>query len=92
MERWLQFAADYICDWLEFQLRASQQPGLIVALARGEILVERAFGVANLDTGEKLSAAPPFPDHIIEKLYRCWTAEAARTTQAANSTIPSASM
>lgn len=56
MERWLQFAADYICDWLEFQLRASQQPGLIVALAhRGEILVERAFGAANLDTGEKLT-------------------------------------
>jgi CubicO group peptidase (beta-lactamase class C family) len=56
MESWLPFAAEYICDWLEFQLRASQQPGLIVALAhRGEILIERAYGTANLDTNEKLT-------------------------------------
>ena len=56
MESWLPFAAEYICDWLEFQLEASQQPGLIVAIAhRGEILVERAYGLANLETGEKLT-------------------------------------
>jgi CubicO group peptidase (beta-lactamase class C family) len=56
MDSWLRFAAEYICDWLEFQLRASQQPGLIVALVhRGEILMERGFGLANLDTNEKLT-------------------------------------
>src|SRR5262249_11767095 len=56
MESWLPFAAEYICDWLEFQLEASQQPGLMVAIAhRGEILVERAYGLANLETGEKLT-------------------------------------
>jgi CubicO group peptidase (beta-lactamase class C family) len=56
MDAWLQFASDYICDWLEFQLLASQQPGCIVAIAhRGKIVTERAFGLANLDSGEKLT-------------------------------------
>jgi len=56
MNSWLPFAAEYICDWLEFQLRASQQPGLIVAIAhRGDILIERGFGAADLDTNEKLT-------------------------------------
>jgi len=53
---WLRSASDYICEWLEFQLTASQQPGCIIAIVhRGEIVAERAFGVANLDTGEKLA-------------------------------------
>ena len=53
MEPWLRSAADYICDWLEFQFTALQQPGCMIAIAhRGEIVLERAFGVANLDTGE----------------------------------------
>jgi CubicO group peptidase (beta-lactamase class C family) len=53
---WLRSAVDYICDWLEFQLMASQQPGCIVAITyRGEVVTERAFGVANVDTGEKLT-------------------------------------
>ena len=56
MDAWLHYAAEYICDWLEFQLRASQQPGLIVAIAhRGEILIERAYGTADLDTNERLT-------------------------------------
>ena len=56
MDAWLQFASDYICDWLEFQLRASQQPGCIIAIAhRGKVVTERAFGLANLDSGEKLT-------------------------------------
>jgi CubicO group peptidase (beta-lactamase class C family) len=56
MESWLRSSVDYICDWLEFQFTASQQPGCIIAIAhRGEVVVERAFGLANLDTGEKLT-------------------------------------
>ena len=56
MDPWLRSAIEYICDWLEFQVRASQQPGCIVAIAhRGKIAAERAFGVANLDAGEKLT-------------------------------------
>ena len=56
MDAWLHYAAEYVCNWLEFQLRASQQPGLIVAIAhRGEILIERAYGTADLDTNERLT-------------------------------------
>jgi CubicO group peptidase (beta-lactamase class C family) len=56
MDPWLRPAADYIADWLEFQLESSQQPGVIIAIAhRGDIVAEHAFGLANLDTGEKLT-------------------------------------
>src|SRR4029079_15915516 len=33
-----------------------QQPGVIIAIShRGEVIAEHAFGLANVDTGEKLS-------------------------------------
>jgi CubicO group peptidase (beta-lactamase class C family) len=56
VEPWLQPAIVYIGNWIEFQVRASQQPGCIVAIAhRGKIVTEYAFGHANLATGEKLT-------------------------------------
>src|SRR3954462_9707237 len=56
MEPWLKPALDYIPRWLEFQMQASQQPGCILAIAqRDKIVLERAFGSANLDTGEPLT-------------------------------------
>src|ERR1700752_1487631 len=56
MEGWLRSAVDYIGDWLEFQLAGLQQPGVIIAIAhRSEIVSEKAFGFANLDTEEKLT-------------------------------------
>ena len=56
MEPWLQGAIGYIGDWIEFQLRASQRPGCIVAVAyRGKVVAEYAFGHASLATGEKLT-------------------------------------
>ncbi|MBR0994502.1 beta-lactamase family protein [Bradyrhizobium japonicum] len=56
MDPWLRSAIDYIGSWIEFQLTTIQQPGVIVAFAhRGEIVAEHAFGLANLDTGEKLT-------------------------------------
>jgi CubicO group peptidase (beta-lactamase class C family) len=56
MEPWLQSATAYIRSWIEFQVRASQQPGCIVAIAhRGKVVAEYAFGHANLATGEKLT-------------------------------------
>ncbi len=56
MEPWLQSATGYIRDWIEFQVRASEQPGCIVAIAhRGKVVAEYAFGHANLATGEKLT-------------------------------------
>lgn len=56
MESWLPPAIGYIRNWIEFQMRASQQPGCIVAIAhRGKVVAECAFGHANLATGEKLT-------------------------------------
>jgi CubicO group peptidase (beta-lactamase class C family) len=56
MEPWLQAATGYIRNWIEFQMRASEQPGCIVAIAhRGKLVAEFAFGHANLATGEKLT-------------------------------------
>src|SRR3954452_12768244 len=56
MEPWAQDAIEYFRSWIEFQMRSSQQPGCIVAVAhRGKIVAEYAFGHANLATGEKLT-------------------------------------
>ena len=56
MDKWLKPALDYIPRWIEFQMQASQQPGCMLAIAhRGRIVLERAFGVANLDRGEALT-------------------------------------
>src|SRR3954453_10445081 len=56
MDKWLRSAIDYIGSWIEFQHTTIQQPGVIVAFAhRGEIVAEHAFGLANLDTGERLT-------------------------------------
>ena len=56
MEPWVPSAIGYIRSWVEFQLRASQQPGCIVAIAhRGKIVAEYAFGHANLATGENIT-------------------------------------
>jgi CubicO group peptidase (beta-lactamase class C family) len=47
---------DYVRDWLEFQVRTSQQPGCMIAIShRGKLVFEHAFGTANLDTAEKLT-------------------------------------
>jgi hypothetical protein len=43
VERWLPPAIGYIRNWIEFQVRASQQPGCIVAIAhRGKLVTEYA--------------------------------------------------
>ena len=56
MDRWLAAALDYIPRWIDFQMQASQQPGCIIAIAhRDTVVLERAWGFANLDTGEKLT-------------------------------------
>lgn len=59
MDAWLAAALAYIPDWLEFHRRQLDQPGLVVAIDhRGETVLDRAFGVADLATGEPLT-----PDH-----------------------------
>jgi D-alanyl-D-alanine carboxypeptidase len=47
MDRWLGAALGYIPQWIEFQMRAFDRPGCIVAIAhRGRLIHERAFGFA----------------------------------------------
>jgi CubicO group peptidase (beta-lactamase class C family) len=56
VDAWLRSALDYVRDWLQFQVGMSRQPGCMIAIAhRGEIVMEAAFGNANLDSGEKLT-------------------------------------
>jgi CubicO group peptidase (beta-lactamase class C family) len=56
MDKWLTSALDYVPRWIEFQMQSSQQPGCIIAIAqRDRLVLERAFGHANLSTGENLT-------------------------------------
>jgi CubicO group peptidase (beta-lactamase class C family) len=61
VEKWLSAALDYIPQWLELQLRASGQPGCVIAVAlKDRLLLERAFGFADLSTRERLTARHRF--------------------------------
>lgn len=56
MKPWLPAALDYVASWLEFQRRHHHQPGCAVAIASGsEVVLEAAFGKADLATGEELT-------------------------------------
>jgi CubicO group peptidase (beta-lactamase class C family) len=53
---WLEPALAYIPRWLDYQMRAGDQPGCAIAVAhRGEIVLEAAFGYADLGAGETLT-------------------------------------
>jgi CubicO group peptidase (beta-lactamase class C family) len=56
MEKWLEPAIDYIGQWLEIQMRISEQPGCVVAIGyKDHIVLEQAFGSADLSKGEPLT-------------------------------------
>ena len=56
MDAWLKAAVDYIPAWLDYQMRLSGQPGCVLAIAhKGRLVLEQAFGVADLSTGEALT-------------------------------------
>ena len=56
MPAWLKSALDYIPEWLAFQMRASERPGCILAIAqRDRVVIEQAWGTADLATGEPLT-------------------------------------
>ncbi len=52
---WLPPALDYVDQWLGFQMRLSEQPGCAIAVARqGEVVMEQAFGLADIPSGTGL--------------------------------------
>lgn len=56
MTPWLPSALSYVSSWLAFQLNHHRQPGCAVAIASGsEIVLEAAFGSADIATGEPLT-------------------------------------
>jgi CubicO group peptidase (beta-lactamase class C family) len=56
MPKWLNAALDYIPRWLQFQLRHHEQPGCVVAVGcKSDIVLEEAFGYADLSTGKRLT-------------------------------------
>lgn len=56
MQGWLKAALDYIPSWIGHQMRLCEQPGCAIAVAhRGKVVLEQAFGHANLATGEVLT-------------------------------------
>ncbi len=56
MSTWLEAAIDYIPRWLEHQMRVTELPGSVIAVVKeGELLLERAFGAADLKSGEALT-------------------------------------
>jgi CubicO group peptidase (beta-lactamase class C family) len=56
MDKWVGAALDYVPEWLEFQMRLTEQPGCALAIAqKGKIVLERAFGHADLAKGVALT-------------------------------------
>lgn len=56
MDRWLSAALDYIPTWLDHQVTQWQQPGCLLAIVhRGKVVLEAAFGQADLGTGAVLT-------------------------------------
>lgn len=56
MADWLAPALAYIPQWIAHQRRITEMPGIAVAVAQGgRLVLDQAFGVANLATGEALT-------------------------------------
>jgi CubicO group peptidase (beta-lactamase class C family) len=49
MDNWLKPALDYIPQWLEYQMRVSEQPGCVIAIVhQDKVVLEQAFGHADI--------------------------------------------
>jgi D-alanyl-D-alanine carboxypeptidase len=59
MDNWLKPALDYIPQWLEYQMRETEQPGCVIAIVhKGKVVLERAFGYADI-----INRTPLTPRH-----------------------------
>ena len=55
-------AARYLAAWLEYRQRTLAIPGLVAAVGHdGELLLHRAYGVSDVETGVAMTADRPFP-------------------------------
>jgi CubicO group peptidase (beta-lactamase class C family) len=56
MDRWLAAAIDYVPKWIEHQMRLTQQPGCVIAIAQsGRVILEQAYGHADLARGVEMT-------------------------------------
>jgi CubicO group peptidase (beta-lactamase class C family) len=56
MDRWLGAALDYLPTWLDHQMTMWQQPGCLLAVVhRGKVVLETAFGKADLVAGTDMT-------------------------------------
>jgi CubicO group peptidase (beta-lactamase class C family) len=56
VENWLGAALDYVPRWIDHQMRLSELPGCVVAVAdKGRIVIEQAWGYADLARGVALT-------------------------------------
>lgn len=56
MDRWIAAALDYVPRWIEHQMRITEQPGCVIAVAhKGQVLLERAYGYADQVRGIELT-------------------------------------
>ena len=85
MDPWLQPAIGYIRNWIEFQMRTSQQPGCIVAIrASGQGCRRIRLRACQPRHRRKAHATPPVSDRIaFQEFHRGRDHEAARTAQIA---------
>ena len=61
MADWLAPALAYIPQWIAWQRRITDMPGIAVAVAQGgKLVLDQALGSANLATGEALTPAHLF--------------------------------
>lgn len=57
MEKWLSAALDYLPRWLEYQMRTTEQPGVVVAIVKaGRLIGEFAIGHADVPGRVELTA------------------------------------
>lgn len=56
MDAWLKAALAYVEHWLAYHVRLMEQPGCAIAVAhKGRVVLERAYGHADLVKGRKLT-------------------------------------
>ena len=71
---WLPPALDYVRDWLGYQMRVTEQPGCSIAVVwRGQVVMEAAFGHADIAVGETLT---PRHRHRVASHSKTFTATA----------------